>query len=111
MTTKHTVVVAYMTCAKVCIVEHNENATQEEIKQQALEVKNSSQFTEPWIPVEMDDDNHINKFEFHDLIPEIGMPDLLTDHELQEAMLDIEESKRVIEKPKRKYKRKKQENE
>lgn len=108
---KYSVITIERAAMQVCVVEHDDKATDDEIYEQALKVQNSSQFTEPpYVPPEWSGDEYILGYKRYDLDPNVGMPEFLTPHELSEALLDIEESKRVIEKPKRKL-RKKVENE
>lgn len=107
---KYTLVAVERPCLQMAIVEHDDNATDEEIFEKALSVKDSSQLTEPYIPPEMSGDDFITAYELHEVDKVEGVPHLLTKHEFLEAMQDIEESKRVVEKPKRRVRKKVQDD-
>lgn len=104
------VLVIHRQCVQVCLVEED-GLTDEQVFEKAMKVEGSSQLTEPFVPTNMNGDSFIFDYECHEPTDEI-IAQYFTKHEYTEALLDIEESKRVVDKPKRKYrKRKKKESE
>lgn len=99
----YTIVVVKRQCVQVCLVEHD-GLTDEEIYEKATKVEDSSQLTEPFIPSELED--VFLGYECHDLTDKIAAK-YFSKHELKEAYEDIEESRRIVVKPKRTYRKKK----
>lgn len=98
----HSIVIVKRPCIQVCLVEHD-GLTDSEIYEKATKVEDSSQLTAPFITPELED--IFLGYECHDLTDKIKAK-YFSKHELKEAYEDIEESRRVVEKPKRTYRKK-----